>query len=77
MWKGLERLTWDTSNVQRPSGVVRGEGKLTSGVAVVCVEFQVQDVLFDGDWKKGSWLGLSPEERLSTVLPRSCDLVFV
>lgn len=46
------RVTWDTSNVQWLPSASRWEGELSSCVAIFCVQFQVKDVFFYGDWKE-------------------------
>ena len=40
------QISWDTSNVQMLLHAGSGDGMLSSGGTIVCVQFQVQDVLF-------------------------------
>lgn len=49
------RSYWHASNVQTlfHPGRARREGCPCGRVAVICVQFQVQDMLFYGDWRKG------------------------
>lgn len=55
-------VTWHASNVQTLQRAGRREGVSSGRVAVICVQFQVQDVLFYGDWRERRWSDLSPEE---------------
>lgn len=45
-------VTWDTSNVQMFLRAGSGDGVPSSGGTMVCVQFQVQDVLFYGDCRE-------------------------
>ena len=55
-------VTWHASNVQTLQRAGRREGVSSGRVAVVCVQLQVQDVLFYGDWRERRRSDLSPEE---------------
>lgn len=56
-------VTWNTSNVEWLLSAVRWEGEPSSCVAVICIQFQVQDVLFYGDWRERKEAGqILPKE---------------